>query len=114
MFYQCVTAAQIALDLGSPFCETPNLLYGFSSTGVAMTALIHSCGSVLRRGFCRLAAVVLVVGISGCASWNVPDGGFSESDLSESIRKARPQEKDVEYWSFSNKGRQIERDLHAL
>ena len=79
-----------------------------------MTALIHSCGSAFRRGLRCLAAVVLVAGISGCASWNVLDGKFSENDLSESIRMARPQEKDIEYWSFSNKGRQIERDLHAL
>lgn len=82
--------------------------------GIAMTGLLHSHGRVSWCGLCRLAAVVLIVGVSGCASWSVPDGGFSESDLSESVRQVRPKEKDIEYWSFSNKGRQIERDLHAL
>ncbi len=79
-----------------------------------MTVFLHSCGRVFRLGRWRLAAMVLVFGLSGCAGWNVRDEGFGENDLSQSVRKARPQEKDVDYWSFSNKGRQIERDLHAM
>jgi hypothetical protein len=57
---------------------------------------------------------ILAISVVGCAACKVKDEGFSENDLSESARKVRPPAKDVEYWSFSNKGRQIERDLHAL
>ena len=57
--------------------------------------------------------MILVVGLSGCAGWNVRDEGFRENDLSQSARKARAEkeDKDADYWSFSEKGRQIERDL---
>jgi hypothetical protein len=60
-----------------------------------------------------LAAAVLAFGLSGCAGWNVKDDGFTENDLSQSARKARTPEKDLDYWSITTKGQQIERDLHA-
>ena len=33
--------------------------------------------------------------------------------MSKTVRMARPEKNDIQYWSFSNKGRQIERDLNA-
>ena len=84
-----------------------------SSVGVAMTTLFHSCGRAFQTGRWCLAAAVLAFGLCGCAGWGVRDDGFSDNDLSASARKARPPEKDIDYWSFSSKGQQIERDLHA-
>jgi hypothetical protein len=79
-----------------------------------MMALFRLCGRMLRLRRWRPAAVILLFALSGCAGWNVRDEGFAENDLSESVRKARPQKSDIDYWSFSNKGRQIERDLHSM
>jgi len=78
-----------------------------------MTVLLRSCGKVFRSGLCSLAVVVLVLEISGCETWNLRGNGFNESDLSESARQSRPEKGDVDYWSWSNKARQIERDLHS-
>jgi hypothetical protein len=79
-----------------------------------MTALLYHCGNSFRLGRWCLAAAVLIVGLAGCAGWNVRDEGFAENDLTQSVRKARPKEKNADYWSFSEKGRQIERDLHSM
>ena len=83
-----------------------------------MTAFLRSCGTVFWLRRCRLTTTVLVFCLSGCAGWNVRDEGFRDNDLSQSVRKARPekasQDKDINYWSFDERGRQIERDLHAM
>ena len=87
-----------------------------------MTVFLHSCGRAFWfwLGRWRLAAVILVLGLSGCAGWNMKDEGFRKNDLSESARKARSdkedreKDKDINYWSFSEKGRQVERDLSPL
>jgi hypothetical protein len=87
----------------------------FSSPNPAMTILPHCCGKVFRPGWRWLAMALLVVGFSGCAGWGVHDDGFAENDLSQTARKARPQQKkDLDYWSYSEKGRQIERDLPPM
>jgi hypothetical protein len=36
--------------------------------------------------------------------------GWQDDSLSSSIRQARPPAKEAEFWSFSNKARQIEAD----
>ena len=60
-----------------------------------------------------MAAVALIVGLSGCASWKGHDDGFTDNDLSQSVRKARPQKNDANSWGLTEKGRQIERDLNS-
>jgi hypothetical protein len=67
---------------------------------------------ILGMGRCCLAAVAIML-ISGCAGWNLRGEKFSEDDLSKTARKARPQQNSGDYWSFTEKGRQIERDLNA-
>jgi len=57
-----------------------------------------------------LAAALFCVGSSGCATWNLRGDGWQDDSLSSSIRQARPPAKESEFWSFSNKARQIEAD----
>jgi hypothetical protein len=79
-----------------------------------MTALIHRCRWAFWIGAWRLAMMVLLLGLSGCAGHNVREDRFNENDLSQSVRKARPEESKVEYRGLTEKGRQIERDLNSL
>ena len=81
--------------------------------GVAMIGILNVCGRAVRLGCLCLAAGVLVLGLSGCASWKAHDEKFTENDLSQSVRKARPQNNDADCWGLTEKGRQIERDLNA-
>jgi hypothetical protein len=67
-----------------------------------------------RRLALILGGALLLGVVSGCAGSNVREEGFSESELSQSVRQARPEKKNVDYWSPSEKGRQIERNLHSL
>jgi hypothetical protein len=68
---------------------------------------IWKCRLALFGG---LAAAAVCLGSSGCASWNLRGDGWQDDSLSSSIRQARPPEKESEFWSFSNKARQIEAD----
>jgi hypothetical protein len=79
-----------------------------------MTALIHRCRRAFWIGAWCLAMMVLLLGLSGCAGHNVREDRFSDNDLSQSVRKARPEKSDAEHHSLTEKGRQIERDLNAM
>ena len=84
-----------------------------------MTAFLRCCSRTLRAGRWRLAIALLTLGLSGCASWKPHEDGFRDNDLSQSARKARSEsdrskDKDVDYGSLSEKGRQVERDLHSI
>jgi hypothetical protein len=65
---------------------------------------------------CRLAclgglvAALLCVGTSGCASWNLRGDGWQDDSLSSTVRQSRPPANKSDFWSFSNKARQIEAD----
>jgi hypothetical protein len=83
-----------------------------------MTAFCRRFARILQLGRWCLAAVFIFT-LSGCAGWNVRDEAFPNNDLSESARKARSDGKDgtgkaVQYSGLTEKGRQIERDLHAM
>jgi hypothetical protein len=117
--------------IGSPV-TTPELPWTFATgsekltapggplADVAMTAFLCCCSRAFRVGRWRLAAALLLIGLSGCASWKLHDDGFRDNDLSQSARKARSEksdkskDKDIDYGSLSEKGRQVERDLHAM
>jgi hypothetical protein len=85
-----------------------------------MTAFLDSCDKAFRLCWWSLAAAILALGLSGCASWKSHEDGLRDNDLSQSARKARSEpdkedkDKKIDYWSFSEKGRQVERDLHAM
>ncbi len=86
-----------------------------------MMRSLHFCSTLIRSArWLPTAVMVMAVGLSGCTGWTLKDEGFRKNnDLSETARKARSvseekekdKDKDINYWSFSEKGRQIERDL---
>jgi hypothetical protein len=57
-----------------------------------------------------LAMVLVSLGLSGCASWNMRGDRFADNDLADTARSARPKGENTEFWGFSNKARQIEED----
>lgn len=81
-----------------------------------MTRLLHSGDRAFYFGRSCLVTAMLIVSLSGCAGWGLQDEGFHDNDLSKTVRKARSpkEEKKVDYWSFSEKGQQVERDLPPL
>jgi hypothetical protein len=60
-----------------------------------------------------LAGALLCLGLAGCAKFNSLRGdGFHDNGMGEEVRQARePSAKPQEFWSFSNKARQIEADF---
>lgn len=72
-----------------------------------------SCRKAFYVGLFYVALAAIVVSLAGCAGWNVQDEGFRDNDMAQTVRKARSpkEEKKRDYWSFSEKGQQIERDL---
>jgi len=82
-----------------------------------MTALSKLRGTM--RGWDwlpALAATVLCATIAGCTqtkNLNLRGDGFEDNSMGETVRQARPTDKNMEYWSFSNKAREIERDFGA-
>ncbi|MCE5268804.1 MAG: hypothetical protein LLG00_13065 [Planctomycetaceae bacterium] len=62
-------------------------------------------------------ALLLTVGLFGCKTWGNHDDSLRDNGLSSAARKARPEkkneEKNGEYWGWSDKSRQIERDLNG-
>lgn len=63
--------------------------------------------------FGPLVILLLAIIISGCKTWDLRGEGFADRDLSDTARQARSEKKEnhTEYWSFSTKAQQIERDL---
>jgi predicted small secreted protein len=57
--------------------------------------------------------VALSLSLTGCSRLNNLRGdGFHDNSLGETVRQSRPsQKKPQEFWSFSNKARQIEADF---
>ncbi len=84
-----------------------------------MMALFRFGGKSLHRVQCYLGWALVAFCLVGCAGWQARDQGFRESDLDKTAQAARSQKADqkaekdkhIDYWSFSEKGRQIERDL---
>jgi hypothetical protein len=100
------------LDTGWGFCENPASFPGtpFWSHSAMFRTIYHfgcKCRLACLIGF---AAVLVCLGSSGCAKWNLRGEGWQDDSLSSSIRQSRPPAKEAEFWSFSNKARQIEAD----
>jgi hypothetical protein len=78
-----------------------------------MITMFGPLGKGLRCGrfLWRPLLLGLVIALSGCTGWNLRGDGFDDDGLSAAARQARSEKKDRDYWSFSEKGRQIERDL---
>jgi hypothetical protein len=60
-----------------------------------------------------LAAALICVGSPGCAKWNLRGENFPDDSLSAAARQSRPPANKADFWSFSNKARQIEADCGA-
>ncbi|MEN6452343.1 MAG: hypothetical protein ABFC96_17770 [Thermoguttaceae bacterium] len=73
------------------------------------------------RGFVQACvwclAASLAVGLAGCKEWWPRDEGLRDNGLAKSARQARGEksekkdDKNVEFWGWSSKSRQVERDL---
>ncbi len=86
-------------------------LFRFKAS-ITMTSFLHSVGKLFLSGHWWLAVtLVLALGISGCKSWDMRGEGFADDDMASSARDARPEKRDIEYWGYSEKARQIERNL---
>jgi len=58
-----------------------------------------------------LAALVMCAAMSGCCSWNLR--GEGQATDANTCRQYRAPDKDVSIWGFSNKARDIEKNLGA-
>ncbi len=66
-----------------------------------------------------LGSALVAICLAGCSGWQAREEGFRSNGLEKTAQTARGQKTDtkaeknkrVDYWSFSEKGRQIERDL---
>ena len=73
-----------------------------------VATLIHE----FRIGrWCCCAALVACLGLSGCANLNLRGEGFADDGLSGLSRRLGPTERRQEPFVFSNKARQIDRNL---
>jgi hypothetical protein len=77
-------------------------------------AIFHFCRMCRFACLSGIAIALICLGSSGCASWNLRGDGWQDDSLSSSVRQARPPAKETEFWSFSNKARQIEADCGSL
>jgi hypothetical protein len=78
-----------------------------------MITLFGPLGKAISSGWVlwRPLALGLLIGLSGCTGWNLRGDGFGDDGLSAAARHGRPEKRDGDFWSYSEKGRQIERDL---
>ena len=83
-----------------------------------MTTLLRIANRMLRPLPLYVFMALLTCGLSSCAAWRVRDEGLRENELSKTAQRARSDKADasadIDYWSFSKKGRQVERDLSPL
>ena len=66
--------------------------------------------SRLGQCFCALAAVACLL-LSGCASWNLRGESYPEGEMSQMVQQLRPPDGEGDSFAFSNKARQIDRNL---
>ena len=71
----------------------------------SLPTLVETC----RKG--RTALVIVCLGLTGCCNWGLRGEEFPENDLSKLPRQFRAADPDLEPFAFSNKARQIERNL---
>lgn len=86
------------------------------AASIAMTSFLRSVGTLFQSGRWAPALALgllmgLLIGICGCQTWNLRGDGFDDDELATTARESCPADKDVEYWSYSEKARQIERNL---
>ena len=61
--------------------------------------------------WCCLALLAVCLGVSGCTNLNLRGEGFPDNDLSDLAGQIRRGDQDVHSDAFSNKARQIDRNL---
>jgi hypothetical protein len=74
----------------------------------SLWTLIENC-QFGRLG--RLALIVACLSASGCTGWNLRGEPFSQDELTTLPQQFRTTDPDGEAFTFSNKARQIERNL---
>jgi hypothetical protein len=60
-----------------------------------------------------MVAAVAILGLSlaGCTSMDLRGDSFREDELTGTVRQMRPRDTNNEAWGWSNKSRQIEKDM---
>lgn len=77
-----------------------------------MKSILSIFSRLLRSGHYWLAVVMLIV-VSGCNTWNLRDeDGFGNDEIGSTGRQVRSESHDTDYWGYNEKARQIERNLN--
>ena len=76
-----------------------------------MKSIFSIGGRMFRSGHWWLA-VVMLIGVSGCNTWELRDEqGYGRDEIGSTARELRSSERDVSTWGYNEKARQIERNL---
>lgn len=78
-----------------------------------MDYFLQKLGWKYSAAWLTVLAVVVSLGLTGCSAVDKYRGdGFHDNTMGEAIRQSQdPPKKPQEFWSFSNKARQIEADF---
>jgi hypothetical protein len=105
---------KIALYTRNRFCDTPATFPDtFPYLFTAMDHILQKSGWRCPVVWLTTMAAVVCLGLAGCSRLNSLRGdGFHDNSMGDAIRQSQaPPKKPQEFWSFSNKARQIEADF---
>ena len=112
--YEKATRSQVIdLDAKSRVCHTPApILTVFDFAMVPMTgSALRQFGNRIVRRLAPWTALVLCLSLTGCANQSFRGSSFAEDDWSTMPRSMRRPEDQTSPTAYSNKARQIERNL---
>ena len=102
--------SEIGLDALFRFWETPTPVVATCLTDLAMFRTVLNFIPTLTR-CCCLAVVLFSLGCCSSPNWNLRGNPFPEDELSGTVRQLRPDDQQTQAFGFSNKARQIEKDV---
>jgi hypothetical protein len=96
------------------FCDTPATFHDTPPhPDTAMNSIFRNVGKKCSVAWTAGLAALLCLGLAGCSRVNNLRGdAFQDNSMGEAVRESQPpSKKPQEFWSFSNKARQIEADF---